>query len=91
MLALDELNRKLNTLIKKHTALEAENKRLRDTIARQSASEEKLKKQIASLEQNMVSVNLGGTVADAEEKDNMRRQLDGLIAEIDGLLNTLND
>lgn len=91
MQALDELNRKLNTLIKKHTALEAENKRLKDTIARQAVAEDKLKKQVASLEQNMVSVNLGGTVSDVEEKDNMRRQLDGLIAEIDGLLNTLND
>ncbi len=91
MQALDELNRKLNTLIKKHTALEAENKRLKDTIARQAVAEAKLKKQLASLEQNMVSVNLGGTVSDVEEKDNMRRQLDGLIAEIDGLLNTLND
>jgi hypothetical protein len=91
MQALDELNRKLNTLIKKHTALEAENKRLKDTIARQAVAEDKLKKQLASLEQNMVSVNLGGTVSDVEEKDNMRRQLDGLIAEIDGLLNTLND
>ena len=91
MQALDELNRKLNTLIKKHTALEAENKRLKDTIARQAVAEDKLKKQVASLEQNMVSVNLGGTVSDVEEKENMRRQLDGLIAEIDGLLNTLND
>jgi len=91
MQALDELNSKLNTLLKKYTALETENKRLKDTIARQTKTEEKLTKQIASLEQNMVSVKLGGTVGNDDDKDNMRRQLDSLITEIDGILNTLND
>ncbi len=91
MHALDELNGKLNTLIKKYTALEAENKRLKDTIAKQIKSEDKLNKQLASLEQNMVSVRLNKTEGNADENENMRRQLDNLITEIDRILNTLND
>jgi regulator of replication initiation timing len=91
MQALDELNKKLTKLIKRHTTLEAENKRLRETIARQQSTEADLKQRIASLEQGMVSVNLDQTIGSAEERDNMRRQLDVLISEIDGILNTLND
>jgi hypothetical protein len=39
----------------------------------------------------MVSVHLGKAVVDEDEKDNMRGQLDNVIAEIDKILNTLND
>jgi predicted nuclease with TOPRIM domain len=91
MQALDQLNSKLNMLLKKYTAMEAENKRLKDTIAKQVKTEEKLNKRLASLEQGMAGVNLGTVVASDDEKENMRRQLDGLITEIDGILNTMND
>ncbi len=91
MHALDELNSKINALIKKYTAIEAENKRFRELIAKHEATEASLKKQLASLEQDMVSVDLGGTVGDKKEKENMRKQLDTLIGEIDVILNTLND
>lgn len=91
MQALDELNSKLNQLLRKHASLETENKRLKDTVAKQIATEAQLKKRITALEQDMVSVNLNDAVRDESEKENMRKQLDGLIAEIDGLLNTLND
>lgn len=91
MQALDHLNSKLNLLLRKYAALEAENKRLRDTVATQLVLEGEMKHRIATLEQGMVSVNLGGTVTNADERDNMKRQLDGLISEIDGILNTLND
>ena len=91
MQALDELNRKLTKLLKRYSSLELENKRLRETIARQASTEKDLKQRIASLEQGMVSVNLDKTMVSVEERDNMRRQLDVLISEIDGILNTLND
>jgi len=91
MQALDTLNTKLDMLLKKYAALEAENKRLKTTIAAQDKSVELLSKKLASLEQGMVSVHLGKTELDDEEKDNMRRQLDTVIAEIDKILQTLND
>lgn len=91
MQALDELNSKVNTLLKKYSALEAENKRLKDTVARHKEAEQVLTKKLASLEKDMVSVHLGKTVADDTEKENMRMQLDNVITEIDRILNTLND
>ena len=91
MQALDELNSKLNQLLRKYAALETENKRLKETVAKQVTAEAELKRRITALEQDMVSVNLNDAVRDESEKENMRKQLDGLIAEIDGLLNTLND
>ncbi len=91
MEALDRLNKKLDSLLKKHAALEAENKRLRDTIAKEIKTNEKLNKKLAAMDQDMVSVHLDKTVGDEEEREHMRRQLDTVIADIDKILNTLND
>ncbi|GAA4460463.1 hypothetical protein GCM10023093_03140 [Nemorincola caseinilytica] len=91
MQVLDELNGKLNTLLKKYTALEAENKRLRDTVARLERTGEKLTAQLASLEKDMVSVDLNAAVAGDDDRQNMRKQLDIVITEIDRILTTLND
>ena len=91
MEALDTLNKKLDTLLRKFAALESENKRLKETIAKQIKAEEKLNKKLVSLEQGMVSVHLGKAVIDDEEKENMGKQLDNVIAEIDKILTTLND
>ncbi len=90
MQALHELNMKLTALLKKYAALEAENKRLKDTIAKGQVAQEQLNARIAQLEKDMVSVNLS-TVAGDEERGNMRIQLDHVITEIDRILNTLND
>ena len=91
MEALDQLNKKLDMLLKKYAALEAENKRLKATIAGHEKSAEVLNKKLASLEQGMVSVHLGKAVVDEDEMNNMREQLDNVIGEIDKILNTLND
>ena len=91
MQALDLLNKKLDMLLKKYAALEAENTRLKETVGSQEKSLEKLNKKIASLEHGMVSVHLGKTAGTEDEKENMREQLDTVIGEIDKILNTLND
>lgn len=91
MQALDQLNKKLDQLLKKYAALEAENKRLKKTIAAQNVSLDDFGRKLTSLEKDLVSVHIGGTAGNEEEKENMRRQLDSVIAEIDKILNTLND
>lgn len=91
MEALDKLNKKLDTLLKKYTALESENKRLKDTVAQEIRKNEKLAKKLASMDQGMVSVHLNKTVENDAERENMRRQLDNVIGEIDKILHTLND
>ncbi len=91
MLALDNLSKKINLLIKKQATLEAENKRLKTIIASHEETEKKLTAQLASLDNNLVSVRIDNKTENAEEKENMVRQLDKLIQEIDIILNTLND
>lgn len=88
---IDSLNGKLDQLLKKHATLEADNKRLRATIDGQNKVIQRLHKKVNTLDNGMVSVHIGKTDISDEEKDNMRRQLDGVIAEIDKILNTLND
>ncbi len=91
MEALDQLSKKLNMLLKKYAALEAENKRLKETIAAQNKTVEVLGKKLSSLENGMVSVHMGKTIELDEDKENMRQQLDNVIGEIDKILNTMND
>jgi hypothetical protein len=91
MQALDQLNKKVDTLLKKYAALEAENKRLKEAVAGELEKTKKLTRKLASLEQGMVSVHIGKAVENDEEQENMRQQLDNVIAEIDKILNTLND
>jgi len=91
MEALDLLSKKLDLLLKKYAATEAENKRLRETVAAQTRSLDDLGRKLLSLEKDMVSVHIGSTGENGEDNENMRRQLDSVIAEIDKILNTLND
>lgn len=91
MQELQLLNDKLDILLRKYSALQAENERLKETIAQQLSSIETLNTNLASLEKSMVAVKIGGTLSDDKEKDAMRRQLDNVIVEIDKILTSLND
>lgn len=91
MQALEKFNKKLDSLLKKYSALESENKRLKDTIAGQIKTIDKQNKKIAAMEHDVVSVDLNKGTLDDVEKENMRQQLDNVIGEIDKILNTLND
>ncbi len=89
--AMHLVNSKLDALLKKYTALQAENNRLRATIDGQNKAIQRLNKKVQSLDNGMVSVHLGNTNINEEDKEHMRRQLDVVITEIDKILHTLND
>ncbi len=91
MEAIDQLNKKLDMLLRKYSALESENKRLKETVAEQIKTTDKQKKKLASLEKEMVSVDMDTAGVDDAGKQNMREQLDSVIGEIDKILHTLND
>ena len=91
MEAIDQLNKKVDTLLRKYSALEADNKRLREAVAKHEKHTEKLNKKLASLEKEMVSVDMNTAGLDDEDRQNMREQLDSVIGEIDKILNSLND
>ena len=90
MQELQLLNEKLNLLLKKYTALQAENKRLRATVSEQTTSIDKLNKKLSGLEEGLVANHIGSSMNDIQ-KTGMRKQLDTVINEIDKILNTLND
>lgn len=91
MQELQLLNEKLDLLLKKYTALQAENARLKDTVSKQLKSIEGLNSKLSSLEENIGSAQIGKAVISNGEKNGVRKQIDNVIGEIDKILNTLND
>jgi hypothetical protein len=91
MQELEQLNNKLDLLLKKYAAVQAENKSLKKTVSEQLKSIEKLNTKIVSIEENMAAAQMGQSLNDNRDKDAMRKQLDTVIAEIDKILITLND
>ena len=85
------LNDKLDLLLKKYGVLQAENKRLKETIATQTQNIETLNFKLQELEHNMVAVHIGKSALTEDEKVKMRRQIDTVIGEIDKILTNLND
>lgn len=90
MYELQLLNSRLDVLLKKYAALQAENKKLKHTITKQTQSIASLNIKLSDLEQNMIAVQMGRSVS-SDEKVKLRKQLDTVIGEIDKILNTLND
>jgi uncharacterized coiled-coil DUF342 family protein len=91
MQELQLLNDKLDMLLRKYAALQAENNQLKETVGTQLRSIETLNTKLASLEENMVATGIDKTLASSDDKTAMRKQLDNVIGEIDKILNTLND
>lgn len=91
MQELQLLNDKLDMLLRKYAALQAENRQLKDTVGAQLRSIEELNTKLTTLEESMVATGIDKTLENDADKTAMRRQLDNVIGEIDKILNTLND
>ncbi|MEI8279127.1 MAG: hypothetical protein WCG87_05135 [Bacteroidota bacterium] len=91
MQELQLLKHKLDLLIKKYSALQAENIRLKETIDQYLKSIDGLNKQMSKMEQGMATQQIGNVAMGVMEKESVRKQLDTVIGEIDKILTTLND
>jgi uncharacterized coiled-coil DUF342 family protein len=91
MQELQKLSEKLDTLLKKYGDLQAENDRLKRTVAGQLKQMEDLNNKFATLEDNMASVQIGKSVLSVNDKAAVTRQIDTVIGDIDKILATLND
>lgn len=91
MQELQLLNDKLDALLKKYAALQAENERLKETIAQQLSSIESLNSNLAVLEKSVMAATISSSAANDKEKEAMRKQMDNVILEIDKILTSLND
>ncbi len=91
---LQILNDKIDQLLKRYTAVQAENTRLKETIAGQIQSMDGLNAKLASLEEQLSAAQLkqpGNAVMDNDEKNALRKQVDKVITEIDKMLTTIGN
>lgn len=91
MQELQLLSDKLDRLIKKYESVQAENASLKQTVSNQLKSIETLNSKLADLEDRLLAVQVGKAFATDKDKSSVRKQLDGIINEIDKILITLND
>jgi predicted RNase H-like nuclease (RuvC/YqgF family) len=91
MQELELLSNKLDTLLKKYAALQAENKGLNETVNAQQKSIEQLNSKLAAMEERVAVAHIGKATGDDTEREALRKQLDGVIGEIDKILTTIND
>lgn len=91
MQELDLLNSRLDALLKRYAELRVENRQLKEVVAQQTRRIEALNDQLADVEQQVLGLQLGTVVLTAEQKVQVRRQLDTVVGEIDKILTSLND
>jgi len=91
MQELTLLHTKLETLLKKYTALQAENKRLQQTMHQQNETLAVINKKVAELENQAATVQTADVITGKGDKTAVRKQLNSLIGDIDKLLASLND
>lgn len=88
---LTSLHTKLDKLLKKHNTLIAENDRMRKQLEKKDGELDKFDRKINELEAALANVKTGEVIANTEDSSAVKKQLDGLIGDIDKLLATLND
>jgi hypothetical protein len=91
MQELSLLNDKLDALLKKYALLQAENNRLRTTVADQKKEIETLSGKLTLLEENLMAAQMSTSLLNETDKEVVKKQLDTVLGEIDKLLATLND
>ena len=91
MQELTLLHTKLDKLLKKYAALQAEKDGLLATLRRQNEDMQQLNKKVAALEEELNLAKTGDVITGKDDKTAVRKQLNSLIGDIDKLLASLND
>ena len=91
MQELTLLHTKLDKLLKKYTALQAEKEGLLATMRQQNENLQILNKKVADLEEQLTVPKTADALTGKEDKTAVRKQLNSLIGDIDKLLASLND
>lgn len=80
---IDRIRTRVQTLLKKHSALEKENEKLRSELDRKATVEQELKVKVGLLEEQLnLAKATGGQMDDASKKA-FEKQLNHYIKEID--------
>ena len=85
------LEEKIGVLLKRHTAVQAENKKLKKEKEKQDAVLLVLKERLARAEQEQAVACIATALPDKKERAAARKQLDTVIKEIDKILTRLDE
>jgi archaellum component FlaF (FlaF/FlaG flagellin family) len=91
MQELQLLKDKLDLLLKKYTAMQTENKRLKEANDSYFKQVNQLNEQLHKMEESLANVQMNQVVVDNGDKDTLRKQLDIVIGEIDKILTKINE
>jgi cell division septum initiation protein DivIVA len=91
MQELQLLKDKLDLLLKKYTAMQTENKRLKEANDSYLKQVNQLNEQLHKMEESLANVQMNQVVVDNGDKDTLRKQLDTVIGEIDKILTKINE
>ena len=91
MQELQLLKDKLDMLLKKYTAMQTENKRLKEANDSYERQVIQLNEQLHKMEESLANVQMNQVVVDDGDKDTLRKQLDTVIGEIDKILTKINE
>ena len=91
MQELQLLKDKLDLLLKKYTAMQTENKLLKEANDSYEKQVIQLNEQLHKMEESLANVQMNQVVVDDGDKDTLRKQLDTVIGEIDKILTKINE
>ena len=91
MQELTLLHSKLDKLLKKHAALQAEKESLQQVMHEQKEKLQQLNKKVATLEDQLTNTQTADVLATKGDKIALLKQLNSMIGDIDKLLASLND
>ena len=88
---IDTLHEKLDTLLRNYKATRTELASARTVLKAKEEEVSTLQARLAKCEEQLLAMQIGNAMPDAESRHNSRKQLDAVIGEIDKILGTLND
>ena len=91
MQELNLLNDRVELLIKKYADVQAENKRLKESIGLKEDIIDAMSRKLLSLEENVMATGIGSSAMSDKDREIVKKQLDTVLGEIDKILTTLND
>lgn len=83
------LREKVEALLRRYTALEAENEELKASLSGKEEELASMREMLSKADMNTMAKQIGQTISDPEARAAGRRKLDEVIGEIDKILTTL--
>jgi hypothetical protein len=91
MANIELLRDKLDQLLRQYAVVKADVSKLKRVVDVKKEECAQLRRQLGLAEEQLLALQIGQAIPDAESRASSRKKLDTVIAEIDKILITLND